>query len=79
MSLTLHSSERRLIVELASDKVGKLLDAFAEIKAAKGMISTARLRHLAGLLSWISNLVPSAIQGKGHSGHAKPTRVSVRG
>ena len=60
VSLTLHSSERRLIVELASDKVGKLLDAFAEIKAAKGMISTARLRHLAGLLSWISNLVPSA-------------------
>ena len=60
VSLQLSEDARRMVVCLTADKAQKLLDAFAEIKAAKGMIATARLRQIAGLLSWVSNLMPSA-------------------
>ena len=49
-----------LEVTLSEAKTRKLLDLLEELLQVKGMVATAKLEHAAGVLGWVSSIIPVA-------------------
>ena len=83
---------RSLRVCLTKEKTSKLFEIFSEIMSfqQKGMIPTAILAQAAGIMGWVSNLIPccrpwtgalwaAVVAAKSHEGGVKPSTRNRKG